>query len=167
MAFAVVESESPTGLGQLFKDTEGTEAYKLLQTFNDYGVTSQITVRNNFGQKLFEWSVVWSSDTTRRQGKDIIRTLLNHVERTENYEMFVCSVWESEKHVAFDLDDSFENGKIKINEFMKRWRIIKSYNYRAPDAIKYDEIRECLQTCNEDYRENTFFGKLKEWLKNI
>ena len=169
MAFAMVESKTPSGLGQMFKDTDGMDAYKLLQTFTDYGVPTKISVKNNFGKPLFEWSIMWSSETTRRQGKDIIRTLLNQVEGSEKYEMFVISAWEErlidnekvEKHVAFDLDDSYQNDRIKAHEFIKRWNIVRRYNYRAPDSIKYDEIREKMEKCDDDYKEKTLFGNLK------
>ena len=171
MAFALVESSTPSGLGQMFKDADGMNAHKLLQTLTDYGIPSKIIVKNNFGKILFEWSIIWSLETTRRQGKDIIRSLLNQVEMTDNYEMFIISAWEQklengekvEKHVAFDLDDSYQNGRIKVNEFLKRWRIIQKYNYRAPDSIKYDEIREKLEKCDEEYKEKAFFGNLQEW----
>ena len=173
MAFALVESQTPSGFGQMFKDADGMEAHKLLQTLTDYGVPTKIVVKNNFGRVLFEWSIIWSLETTRKQGKDIIRTLLNQVEETQNYEMFVISAWEkklngndmTEKHVAFDLDDSYQNGRIKISEFLKRWRVVKKYNYRAPDSIKYDEIREKLEQCDENYKEKVFFGNLQEMVQ--
>ena len=171
MAFAMVESETPCGLGQMFKDADGMDAHKLLQTLTDYGVPTKITVKNNFGKKLFEWSVMWSVETTRRQAKDIIRSLLNHVESTENYEMFVISAWErtkmgERKHVAFDLDDSYENGRVKVYESIKRWQVVRNYNYRAPDSIKYDEIREIYDICDNNYKETTFFGNVQEKFNN-
>ena len=177
MAFAIVEADTPSGLGKMFKDAEGINAHKLLQTFTDYGIPTRICVKDNFGKPLFEWSIMWSMETTRRQGKDIIRTLLNQVEQSQMYEMFVISAWEDKvidgqavkKHVAFDLDDSYQNGKIKALEFLKRWRIVKKYNYRAPDSIRYDEIREKMDNCDEDYKEKTLFGNLQEqfFMKNV
>jgi hypothetical protein len=167
MAFALVESNTPCGLGQMFKDADGMDAHKLLQTFTDYGVPSKVMIKNNFGKVLFEWSIMWSVETTRRQAKDIIRSLLNQVETTDNYEMFVISTWEEDengnkKHVAFDLDNSYENGRVKVYECLKRWRVVKNYNYRAPDSIKYDEIREKFEGCDEKYKEKTFFENTQE-----
>ena len=169
MAFAVVKSKTPTGIGQIFKDCEGSNSYKLMQAMTDFGFPCNLTVRNNFGRVLHNWSIIWAKDIMRHQGKEIIRTLLNQLEVTQNFEMFVCSAWQEiegksqqMKHVAFDLDDSHQNGKVKVDEAMRRWGIIRRYNYRAPTAIKYDEMLENYEPCDVDYKHLRFFNVKKE-----
>ena len=108
----------------------------------------------------------------RKQSKTVIRTLLNQMDITSNFEMFICSVVQNEMkfgaigpvHIAFDLDDSYQNGKVKIAEATKRWRMIKSCNYRAPSSIKYDRMIENYQSCNENYKELPFFNDTQEWI---
>jgi hypothetical protein len=174
MAFAIVKSKTPTGIGQLFKDAEGQNACKLVQIFTDYGITSNLTIKDNFGNNLFKWSLIWAKDVGRRQAKEVIRTLLNHMDITKNFEMYVCSTIRKEMlfgtektiHMAFDMDDSYQNSKVKITEASKRWKIIKNYNYRAPESIRYDEILENFQTCDKDYKEMGFFNSIQEQLQN-
>ena len=173
MAFAMVKSKSPTGIGRMFRDCEGNSAYKLLQSLTDFGIPINLVVKNNFGRILFNWSLIWAKDTTRKQGKQVIRELLNQVDTTKNYEMFVCSLWNqiekdgvmTENHVAFDLDDSHQDGKVLPNEAFRRWHIVKRYNYRAPTHIKYDQMEENYAQSDENYKELQFLDKKKEWVK--
>jgi hypothetical protein len=168
MAFAVVKSKTPTGLGQVFNDCEGLNTYKCLQTFVDFGIPCELVIKNNFGRISHKWYLIWAKDVTRQQGKEIIRTLLNQLEVSQKFEMFICSFWQNmgeenkSSHIAFDLDDSHQNGKLKIIEAKRRWRIIKKYNYRAPPSIKYDMIQENYETCDVDYRQLRFISPEKE-----
>ena len=120
MAFAIVKSKTPTGIGQLFKDCEGQNACKMVQTFTDYGIPCKLSIKDNFGNPLYSWSLIWAKDIGRRQAKEVIRSILNHVELTSKFEMFVCSVTNEitefghqiTKHTAFDLDDSYQLARI-------------------------------------------------------
>ena len=145
--FALLKSETQTGLGKIMSNENGLNTTSFIQALIDFGIHTKITIRDIYGRNLYEWSIVFAREINRNRTKVIIRKLLAEVEVTKNYEMFVISGVEinpngTETHVALDLDDSTQNGKYKSIESMKRWNLVEQYNYRAPPDIKYAEVRK-------------------------
>ena len=165
-AFLVVEAKNPIGVGKILKESEGGQTLAILQALVDFGQTSSIVIKDNFGNKLQEWNVIWARDITRRQSKEIFRQILDLVESTKTFEMFVLSCWEEDKygadrHVAFDIDDSFQKTKLRLKEALTKWRIIEKYNYRAPSDIKYYEFRMDYRKCDKNFQEVGMFDNIK------
>ena len=165
-AFLVVESKNPIGLGKIVKESEGIQTLKILQTLVDFGQTSTITIKDNFGNFLQNWNVIWAKDISRRQSKEVLGQILSLVDNTKTYEMSVLSVWEKNplgkmQHVAFDIDDSYQDTKLRLKEALTKWRLVDRYNYRAPSDIKYDELRMDYAKCDEKFQEVGMFDNIK------
>lgn len=152
-AFVTLKSESPIGLGKILANENGVNTTSFIQAMVDFGIHCTITVKDIYGRHIYDWSVIFSREINRRRMKVVIRKLLSEVEGSRNYEMYVIGGTEnnpngnnSEMRIALDIDDSTQNCKYRIREAIKRWSLVENYNYRAPENVKYEQIRK-------DYRK--------------
>jgi hypothetical protein len=151
--FVLLKSEAQIGLGKILSNEDGVNTTSFVQALMDFGTHCTITVKDIYGRRIYDWSVIFSKEINRRRMKVVIRKLLAEVKESKNYEMFVIGGTEKDPNginsamrVALDIDDSTQNCKYKIREALKRWSLVENYNYRAPQNIKYEQFRK-------DYRK--------------